>query len=180
MGHALSLDERLTHVPFVAAGPGAEAFEGMVSLVELPRRLAAAVGLPDHPWEGDELPGIAVAQFDGLAAADDPRARAAADEWGLGDEAVARLTTSLTSATDGRFKLLRRGEREELYDLAADPLELNPVDPAAANGAVEPLRAALDHPGVTAVRAPEQVQASEATPDEVEQLEAQMRLLGYL
>lgn len=181
MGHALSLDERLLGVPFVAAGPGSDAFDGMASLAELPARIATAVGLESHPWDPAELPqGVAVAQFDGLVAHDDPRARTAVDEWGLGEEAVARLTTSLTIATDGKLKLQRRGDIEELFDLEADPLELEARSPAGANGAVAALRAALDHPGATTVRAPEQVAAEADGDEEMDKLEAQMRLLGYL
>ena len=180
MGHALSLDERLTHVPFVAAGPGADAFDGMASLAELPRRVAAAVGLEDHPWSADELPGAAVAQFDAIVAPEDPRARVAVDEWGLGEEAIAPLVTPLTSATDGRLKLVRRGEREEYYDLASDPLESNPLDAAAANGSLDALRSALEHPATLAVRAPEAPAAADASDEDVDKLEAQMRLLGYL
>lgn len=182
IGHAMSLDERLLHVPFLAAGPGSQAFEGMKSLAELPARIAAAVGLEDHPWSPDDLPqGVAVGQFDRLVTADDPRAQIAVDEWGLGEEAVARIGTSLTCATDGRFKLQRRGDREELYDLREDPLELDPRPAGSANGSLEALRAALDHPGVVAVRPAERrVAAAEASDEDVEKLEAQMRLLGYL
>ncbi|MEX2195983.1 MAG: sulfatase-like hydrolase/transferase [Thermoleophilaceae bacterium] len=179
MGHALSLDERLVHVPFVAAGPGAEAFEGMRSLVELPRRVAAAVGLEEHPWHDDLPEDVAVAQFDAIVPPGDPRVDEALEKWGLPADAGARLTTPLTAATDGRLKLLRRGVNEELYDLAADPLELDPLAAVGHDGAVDRLRAALEHPAVIAERPPEST-PTDVPADEMEQLEAQMRLLGYL
>ena len=178
MGHAFSLDERLTHVPFVAAGPGAEAFDGMRSLVELPRRVAKAVGVTAHPWH-EELPGVAVGQFDALVSEGDPRAREAAEEWGLGEEAVRRLSTSFTTAIDGRWKLVRADDGEHVFDLEEDPLELRPLDPSTVNGALAPLRAALDHEAVVTVRSPEPARAEAASDDDAD-LEEQLRLLGYL
>ena len=57
IAHALSLDERLLHVPFVAAGPGAERLAHVRSLAELPAALAAVAELESHPWQEDGLPG---------------------------------------------------------------------------------------------------------------------------
>lgn len=179
MGHAFSLDERLTHVPFVAAGPGADAFEGMRSLVELPRRIAAAVGVTKHPWHED-LPPVSVAQFDALVSPGDPRARQAAEEWGLGEEAAVKLSTSFTVAVDGRFKLARLGEREVAYDLEQDPLELEPLDPSRLNGELSALRAALDHESVVAVRSDDQAPSEDVSGEDADQLEERLRLLGYL
>lgn len=182
LAHALSLDERLLRVPLIAAGPGAEAFDGMRSLAECPARVARAIGLEDHPWTDGGLPaGVAVAQFDPLAPSGDPAIETMLSDWGAGAPTRDRLTTPLTCAVDGRWKLLRRGADEELYDLEADPLEEHPRRPDELDGdtedAVARLRAALDHRAVRASAMPE---AAPPAPGEVEQIEERMRLLGYL
>lgn len=178
LGHAYSLDDRLVRVPFVAAGPGAP--EAMHSLVELPRALAAAAGIEHHPW-ADPLPGAAVAQFSAPVDAGDARIGAVgAASWGLDEGALARLTTSFECAADRARKLIRTEGRLELVDLDADPLEVAPraVEPADAPAH---LLAALDHPAArdhappAAGRPP-----AEASPEELERIESQMRTLGYL
>jgi arylsulfatase A-like enzyme len=176
LGHALSLDDRLTRVPFIAAGPGAP--ERIASLAELPGLVADAVGLEDHQWRERELPPAAVAQFDPLGDASDPELRSVMDAWDLDDTARARMVTPLMTATDGRLKLQRRGGIEEVFDLRADPLELSP-QPAFGEG-LETLRSALDHPLAAAVSVASPSAAAQASPDELADLESRMRLLGYL
>ena len=180
--HALSLDNRLIHVPFVAAGPGAEQLE-LTSLADLPRALAGVAGVDEHPWRDGPPAGVGVAQFDPPVDPGDPRAAEAVERWGLGDEALGRLTTPLTCAVAGDLKLMRRGEIEELYDLAADPLELTPRAPAEAAperaGEVARLRAALDHP-VVARRAESTAGSGEASAEELREIEERMKLLGYM
>jgi arylsulfatase A-like enzyme len=141
MAHAFSLDERLTHVPLVAAGPGAEELEGLISLADLPRALARAAGI-SHPWGPDLCAGVAVAEFDPPTGPDDERAIRAARDTGVGERGLRILTTPLTSATDGSCKLVRRGTDEELFDLDHDPLEQSPLDPCDPRA--DQLRAALD------------------------------------
>jgi arylsulfatase A-like enzyme len=176
ISHAFSLDERLIRVPFVAAGP--DPVPEIASLIELPRLVAGAAGLADHPWTEPGLePGVRVAQFDPLTTAGDPRARAAVERWGLGEDALARITSPITCATDGRRKLVRLGERDLLYDLDGDPLELTPQ---SANGgaATGRLRAALEHPSLWTRPAEEPAAAApEAAADDIER---RMRLLGYM
>lgn len=183
MGHAFSLDQRLTRVPLVAAGPGAPADEGVLSLARLPELLAAAAGVADHPWH-DSAPGdgVAVAQFDPPAPADDPRWQPAFAEWGVDPQtAASRVGSALTSATDGHLKLLLRGEEELLFDLERDPLELDPRSPAAADeAALAPLRRALAHPGAAPVAEVEPVAPPPIDADERAALEDRMRLLGYM
>jgi arylsulfatase A-like enzyme len=190
IGHAFSLDDRLIRVPLVLAGPGAPAGAalgtgngpGLVSLVDLPRLLAEATGLDDHPW-GDRVgghDGVAVAQLDPLAPPDDPRLRKAADDWDVGDEGVRRMSSALTCATDGRLKLLRRGDEDVLYDLAADPFELVP---RPADGSVPAgLRHALDEAAGEPVAGPTPPPAPPEPGDDAERadLERRMRLMGYL
>ncbi len=185
MGHAFSLDQRLLHVPLVIAGPGApDADPGVVSLASLPRMIASALDSDAHPW-ADGLPpdGVAVAQFEPPAPAEDPRWEPAFADWGVDPAAAGeRVGRPLIAATDGRRKLQRRGEREELFDLDADPLELAPRAPTEADReAVAPLRAALEHPAATASPAAAPVSAPPPISDaEREALERRMRLLGYM
>ena len=142
IGHAFSLDDRLIRVPFVASGPVDLPLGRVVSIADVPRFLAHAGGVDDHPW-GDPLSGeVAVAQFDAPAVAGDPNVAEALRVWGLGADAGRHLVTSFTCATDGDVKLVRRGEHEEVFDLAADPLELVPL-PADGDQRLRPLRAAL-------------------------------------
>ena len=179
--HALSLDNRLIHVPFVAAGPGADRIE-LSSLAGLPRAVAELAGIEGHPWTDGPPEGVGVAQFEPPVEPSDPRATEAVERWGLGDEAFARLTTPLTCAVKGELKLMRRGDREELYDLGADPLELapHPVDGQAPERAerIGELRAALDHPAVTAQRSADA--AAQASDEELREIEERMKLLGYM
>ncbi len=185
MGHAFSLDQRLLRVPLVIAGPGvADGDPGVVSLASLPRIIASALDFDVHPW-ADGLPpdGVAVAQFEPPAPADDPRWGPAFEEWGVDPEAAAeRVGRPLIAATDGRRKLQRRGEREELFDLAADPLELAPRAVERADGeAIAPLRGALDHPAATATASTPPVAGTpQISADERADLERRMRLLGYM
>ena len=178
IGHAYSLDDRLTRVPFVAAGPGAP--EAMLSLVELPRAVVAAAGIDYHPWT-DPLPGAAVAQFSAPVDRGNARIRdVGAGHWGLDEDALVRLATSFECAADGALKLIRTDDgRLELVDLEADPLEVAPraVEPAAAP---PHLLAALDHPAARAQAAPAGRAPVDASPEELERIEDKMRTLGYL
>jgi arylsulfatase A-like enzyme len=185
MTHGLSLDERLLRVPLIAAGPGAAAFEGMASLAELPARIAAAVQLDDHPWSDGLLAGLPVAQWDPFELSEG-RIGELIEQWGLGEEAVRRLTSPLTCAVAGRFKLVRGAEpsNEALYDLDADPLELAPLRDEGAMAAragdkLAALRAAVNHPAVQATSAVT-VEPDVLSPVEAEDIERKMRLLGYL
>ncbi|MDQ6605111.1 MAG: sulfatase-like hydrolase/transferase [Actinomycetota bacterium] len=186
IAHGFSLDQRLIHVPLVLAGPGVKPVAGVFSLAELPRLVADTVGLTDHPWRADELPGgIALAQYDPLGAAEHPLVQQAAHKFDLPQEGVERLTARFSAATDGRHKLVVRNGEERLFDLAGDPDELRPLDPAGANGSLEPLRIALGHPatGAPAVApraaTPSQV-AGRSDAEEIAAIEQQMKLLGYL
>ena len=188
LAHAFSLDDRLIRVPLVLAGPGAEPREGPFSLAELPRMVAEAVGLDEHPWS-DGLPqDVAVAQFDPPTDASDPRVGEAVTRWGLGEEAIPRITTPLTAVTDGRRKLLRAGSDHLLYELDQDPLELEPraldrAVPTRENGSLSALWEGLEHSGTTATRDGPAATASTATTtpqNELARIEDQMRLLGYM
>jgi len=186
IAHALSLDNRLIHVPFVAAGPGSQDI-ALTSLADVPRVLAQVAGADDHPWHDGPPAGVGVAQFDPpVDDPEDPRVVEAVERWGLGDDARERFTSPLTCAVAGDLKLMRRGAREELYDLATDPLELAPLSPdeLASDRAdrLAELRAALGHPAVTSVR-PESSSAASAgapTAEELSEIEERMRLLGYM
>ncbi len=191
-GHMYWLDERLLHVPLVCAGPVELTTTGAFSLSSLPRLVADAVGLREHPWHADALPtGLAVAQADAAIDPNDPRLPAAIEERNLDEFAVWRLTTPGTMATDGRYKVVREGDDDWLYDLDADRDEVAPVrlDARVALGygpEVARLRDAVDAaaprsggPLIAAQRAPASAQsAPPAAPDP--QLAERMRMLGYL
>jgi sulfatase-like protein len=186
LAHVMSLDQRLLAVPFVVAGPGSPAAGGALSLAELPRLIAEAIGL-DGVWVTEDLPtGVAISQCDPVVVAPEHEVREAALKWGWG-EGASTLTTPLTCATDGRLKLLRVDQEEQLYDLEADPLERapQPLDgelARAQSDTVAALRAALEHPAATARLDPAAVAAPAPEPghDEVRQLEERMKLLGYM
>lgn len=183
MGHCFSLDQRLLHVPLVSAGPGA--FEGdVVSLSALPSFVAAATGLRDHPYgEPACPPGVAVAQHDRLTVMGSEEAEGVRVSWDLGELGMRRLTSSQTAVTDGRWKLVDDGGDEHLYDLAADPFEVAPLDAAASTAAPtatlrQLLATARDQ---QAIATPKPVATALAAPAaDVEDLEDRMRLLGYM
>ena len=110
----------------------------------------------------------------------------AVERWGLGEEALHRFTTPLSCAVRGDLKLLRRGEREELYDLRSDPLEVAPLPagsaPAGRDDELRALRAALEHPSMTTVRAGQDSAAAAGAPtaEELSEIEERMKLLGYM
>ena len=185
MTHGMSLDERLLRVPMIAAGPGADAFAGMLSLSELPSRLAAAIELDDHPWESGLVDGLPVAQWDPWELSDE-RVAEVRHQWRLDEHGVHRLLSPLTCAIAGRFKLVRGATSAEqaLYDLEADPLETAPLREeramaARAGDALPRLRAAVESPAVQA--RPEVLPAPDAaSPEELADIDRRMRLMGYM
>jgi arylsulfatase A-like enzyme len=185
IGHALSLDDRLLRVPLIAAGPGAAEFGGMTSLVELPARIAAAIGLAEHPWGEALNTGLPVAQWDPLRPTKEQLDKFAAT-LGLGETEVRRLGSPMTCAVSGHLKLVRGSDEsdERLYDLSADPLELAPLrEPgqmaARAGDTLDHLRAAVNHPAAQEAAEPASLPEA-ADDDEMADIERKMRLLGYL
>src|SRR5439155_5250138 len=154
LSHAFSLDDRLLRVPLVTAGPHDLPAKGLRTLQAVPRWLADVAGVEAHPFPSPDGDGnIPVAQFDAPLEPDDQRVREAIQAWGidghLAGEVARRLTTSFACATDGSIKLVRRLGREELFDLAVDPLEerptvVGPEQERAYDSRLGPLRAALD------------------------------------
>jgi arylsulfatase A-like enzyme len=181
IAHGFSLDERLIHVPFVSAGPGALTEDRVLSLARLPGHVAEACGLEEHPWRADQPPvGIAVAQYDPMGSADDPRVLGFTERWRLSEEAVRRLIPTLTAATDGRYKLVIRDGAEVLYDLEHDPDEQSPIERDPGDEAIVALRSAAL--AATADGDMQNPPAGSQTPgpEELAALERQMKLLGYL
>lgn len=186
IGHVFSLDDRLIRVPFVVRGPAAPIPGPRFSLVDLPGWIAASCGIADAPWPAPGDREVAVAQFTAPGEPGDPRAELVAAAWGLGEQTVATLTTSLSCATDGHLKLLRRGEAEVLIDTEQDPLEVAPRPVGAAEErrhapALAKLRAALPPPG-RPERAPvaDPAPRRDTTQEESARLEASLRQLGYM
>jgi arylsulfatase A-like enzyme len=185
ISHGLSLDQRLIGVPFVVSKPGVEP---IASLADLPRLVAGHVGLEEHPWHDGPPAGVGVAQFDPPTGPDDEAGNRYLTQIGLGG-VLDEITRPLTCAVSGGLKLVRRGDREELFDLAADPLELSPLaEPdflARGEGrtaALAELRGALNHPAVAATGEP--AGGGPAPPPvsdaERRELEERMKLLGYM
>lgn len=186
IGHALSLDDRLIRIPFVSSHPLGLDDGHVLSLTELPRLVAALTDLDGHPW-GDAGPAqeVAVAQLDPMGGGVAPQLLQWIAEWDLDEEGRSRLTLPATAAIDGRWKLVRRGDEERLFDLDRDPLELHPLDGVSDH---RRLRTAVDaavesrpvegwtatSPGATPSPAPD------ASPEELERLRRQMEVLGYL
>jgi arylsulfatase A-like enzyme len=178
IGHGGSLDDRLLWVPFVIRGPNVRANAelmrpGVMSLDSLPRIIASLVDI-DHPWTQRGEPGVAIAQYDGPV-----EAGALEEAWSdlpLSPDRLRRLSQRYTCATDGRSKLVRSEDETVLYDLENDPLELAPRRvPATTGEDVQKLIGELDR--ADAERQPEMGgQQEEMAPE----LEARMRLLGYL
>ena len=174
----------MTHVPLVASGPVDLPTGSVVSIADIPRLLAHVAGVEDHPW-GERVSGdVAVAQFDAPLVAGDPRISEGLKLWGLGADTARQLVTSYSCATDGALKLIRRPGIEQVIDLSDDPLEVMPV-PAGGPGApddrrLRPLRAALDA-AAAAERPPARIDPAAHVPaEDVDAIENQMRLLGYL
>ena len=192
LGHAFSLDDRLLRVPLVTAGPAALPAGGIRSLRAVPAWLANVAQLGDHPFGTRDIEGVSVAEFDAALRPEDPRIVAAMDAWATPleqrEHVSRRLTTSFTCATDGQAKLVRRLDREELFDLTQDPLEEHPkvVESHDCGGVdaerLRRLRTALDRADAENRRTQSDAADDDEAvpPDEAAQLEAQMRLLGYL
>src|SRR5207247_10554534 len=101
----------------------------------------------------------------------------ASEQGGLADDALKRITSPLTAATDGRRKLLRLGTEERLYDLEADPLEASPIADANGDPGIAALREALRRPLAWTAGTPAPVAE---TADDLGDIERQMKLLGSL
>ena len=180
IGHGMSLDERLIHVPFVAAGPRSDAIETN-TLVDLPRELARACDIEDHPWQLTQTPGMATAQFDPPVMAGDVVNIEKLREIGIEGEALKRFVTPLTCAVQGDLKLLRRGTDEVIFDLARDSEERHPIPirelAQERSDELRSLREALDIGGEPI----EEIEnGSRPSKDEVRDLEERMKLLGYM
>jgi arylsulfatase A-like enzyme len=182
IAHGFSVDQRLIHVPLILAGPGAGPWPEPFSLADMPAMIAPAAGLSDHPWQQREMPpGIVVSEYDQLGTPEDPRIRGFAARWQLDEAAVGKLTPTLTCATDGKLKLVNRHGSEQLFDVSTDPLEVHPLDPASANGGLDGLRQAIENSqGAQRATAIADNSPPTASPDELEAIERQMKLLGYM
>ena len=179
MGHAFSVDERLVRVPLVVAGPGDWPAGRVTSLVDVPRLLTATLGLT-APYDDDPRDdGVAVSTLDPLAARDHPSTVAATERWGLGERGIGMLSEPAAAATDGLWKLVRDSRGERGYDLTRDPRGVAPLDveslPPAVRGR---LGAALD--GATRAAPPAPAPPTQAADVDLDELEAQLKLLGYL
>ncbi|MCU1601993.1 MAG: sulfatase, partial [Frankiales bacterium] len=181
MGHAFSVDERLVRVPLVVAGPGTWSADEVTSLVDVPRLLTAALGLTGLPYADDpRTEGVAVSTLDPIATREHPATLDAKERWHLGDRGVGMLSDPAAAASDGRWKVVRDTLGERAYDLGSDPngTTAQPVShvPEATRSVL--LQAISDAEKVDTAPVPE---TGVNTDDvDVEGLEAQLKLLGYL
>lgn len=182
IAHGFSLDQRLTNVPLVMAGPGQPEADRLVSLAELPKIVATAAGVENSPYTSEDLPsGVAVSQYDPLAPLGHPKMRDFASRYGLTDDDLEPITAQMTAATDGPHKLVVRDGVESVYDLVADPGERAPLHGDELAAPLARLRAALDHPALQQAEATVAIaEGMAASPEDVEAIERQMKLLGYL
>jgi hypothetical protein len=91
------------------------------------------------------------------------------------------LTEPATTANDGTWKVVRDWRGDLAFDLRTDPLGLRPVDLAGLPAPAR--RALLSAVDAAAAETPPATQAPGAAPTadvDVDELEAQLRLLGYL
>ena len=152
VGHAFSLDDRLIRVPFVDGRP-ASPLDARARLADLPRVLADALGLDDHPWQRPRR-GAAVSAGRPADPARRPARRPARSPPGASTRrprggSRRRSRRRATAA----FKLVRQGDdRVAATTCDADPLEAAPLAtvPAGDEARVAALRTALDHPSVWA------------------------------
>lgn len=183
IAHGLSLGDHLVRVPFVCAGPRADSLKPR-SLAALPRLLVELADIGDHPYTDGPPDGFGVAQFDPIVDADDEDGRRALAAMGIVGAAHERFTTPLTAVIGDQLKLLVSGEREVVYDLAADPGEFRPLEEAGLRerkAQIDALRKVLSHPSMKAETEPgEPLEPAPISDRERRELEERMRLLGYL
>jgi arylsulfatase A-like enzyme len=137
LGHALAVDERLLSVPLALAGPGTPTGLGQAtSLVDLPRLLAGAARLPDHPYE-ERKDGVALAQYE---SGWNHLRRAANVERRLTPEQRGALRAPITAATDGSTLLVRGPDGDRVTgfgegtDTLREALDAQPAGPDAPRG----------------------------------------------
>jgi arylsulfatase A-like enzyme len=162
LGHTLSVDERLLHVPLVAAGPHLDV-DDVISIADVPRVVARATGLGRHPWARPACPdGVAVAQNDGYRAVHPAFSEMFTREWHL----------------DAAFKLVRVGDEQRLHDLHADPLERVDVSEGHPDQVARLSRSLDDVEPAAVVSTQPAGPATGATSDA--DMVDRLRLLGYV
>lgn len=187
IGHAFSVDHHLIKAPLFLSRAPSRSLTGPFSLVNLPAVIAEELGLSDAPWTVDPASSV-ISDFQGVGDDDDPRVTGFLSDNNLKD-AVTAMTADRTTATDGRYKVVRFDGRDRFIDTETDPDEVAgcPVDDVPTELAVvaSSLVDALDR---FVMREPQE----SAPPDVAEQaaqvgddpddeaLVEQMRLLGYL
>ncbi len=184
IAHGFSVDERLVHVPLLLMGPGADQVDPdeVFSLGSLPRIVAQAAGLRDHPYLAELPEGMAIAQYDPMASLDDERVQSFMHTYNVPEADATRVSTGFTCVTDGHLKLTISDDGEQLYDLDRDPEETAPLDPSHASLDADALRRALEDPanGVALSSPPASSTPPAASPEELAAIEQQMKLLGYM
>jgi arylsulfatase A-like enzyme len=186
--HQASVDDHLVRVPFVVWGPGripAGSRVGMYEFVDVFPSLCQMLGqqVPSTYLEGrraDLLARDSALDADGVAFG----------EWrSWGDEKLAMLSSKnpsydlsslqrdLIFARDRRFKLVRAGSQEAMYDLESDPAEETDVAPSHPEIARR-LRDQLDR--AIATWRPWEDEDAALTQREAEEIEEHLSALGYI
>jgi arylsulfatase A-like enzyme len=176
LGHVAALDDRLVQVPLAAAGPGAPALGSRVtSLDELPRVIASAAGIADHPYGRPDNGEVAVAQYES-AWNHLRRASEVTQRYPLTDEQQRALRSPAVLATDGRVWLVRTRSEERVWTSVGE--ESQPDGSRATDGSLRHLREALDRAG--AEPAGRVAPAAGVSPEEEAEIESRLHELGYL
>ena len=121
-----------------------------------------------------------------MAPADDPKIVAFKEKFSIAPSGIARLCALYTAATDGSSKLVVGDGLERRYDLGVGELSPLPVSTRSDDAFVR-LRRAIEASAASEPSAePEPPTGSAATPppaaspEDVAELERQMKLLGYM
>ncbi|MGN6473718.1 MAG: sulfatase [Mycobacteriales bacterium] len=185
IGHAFSVDHNLIKVPLFLSREPSGSLSQPFSLVNLPAVIAEQLELTDAPWARDRAKAV-ISDFQGVGDPDDERVTKFLSESKITD-AVTAMTADRTTATDGRYKVVRFAGEDRFVDTETDPGEIagKPIEAVGdelagvAASLVDALdafmmREPLDAPPDAADEAP-----IGDDPDD-EALVEQMRLLGYL
>ncbi len=180
IAHGFSLDERLIHVPFVMRRPRRAGADRGVHA----RRAASdsSRALPRSPITRgpSRPPGIAVAQYDSMGPATDPRVQKFVERWGVDEAGVSRLTASTSRPRPtggGRWSCATERNCSTTWTPIHSRSVRSPRRHPGSRRCAPRRRRPLAEPAVAPVPADE---VAAPSGEELAALEQQMKLLGYM